>query len=195
MMIRILRGAVLAASLSVLSACVSITAAPAGAYNSGAHTVTLGRMWGDASAFAGAPKTVKMLTIDGWQLNRLYVIDGLKSGDYIVRPMSKETPTPTFKAGMTPIEQVELVAESVAAMGYQRVETDGLRPTKVGTADGLRADISAMTPEGLKISGITQIVEISDRLYILLYLAPTEHYFNATKAEVEGIMASARVGA
>ncbi len=195
MMIRILRGVVLAAGLSILSACVSITAAPAGPYASGLHTVTLGRMWGDASAFAGAPKTVKMLTIDGWQLNRLYVIDGLKSGDFIVRPMSKETPTPTFRAGMTPIEQVELVAESVTAMGYQRVETDGLRPTKVGNADGLRADISAKTPEGLNISGITQIAEIGDRLYILLYLAPTEHYFNATKAEVKGIMASARVGA
>jgi hypothetical protein len=189
----ILRGAALTATLSILSACVSITAVPAGPYASGAHTVTLGRMWGDASAFAGAPKTVRMLTIDGWQLNRLYVIDGLKSGDFFVRPASKEKPTPTFKAGMTPLEQVELVAESIAAMGYQRVETDGLRPAKIGGADGLRADISAKTPDGLDISGIAQLVEVQDRLYVLLYLAPTEHYFEATRAEVESIMASARV--
>lgn len=189
----ILRGAALAAALSVLSGCISISAAPAGPYASGSHAVTLGRTWGDASAFAGAPKAVKMLTIDGWQLNRLYVIDGLKSGDYIVRPASKEKPTPTFKTGMTPIEQVELVAESVAAMGYQRVETDGIRPVRVGDADGLRADISAKSPEGLNISGVTQIVEIQGRLYVILYLAPAEHYFEATRAEVEAIMASARV--
>ncbi len=193
MITRILRGAALAAALSVLSGCISISAAPAGPYASGSHAVTLGRTWGDASAFAGAPKAVKMLTIDGWQLNRLYVIDGLKSGDYIVRPASKEKPTPTFRTGMTPIEQVELVAESVAAMGYQRVETDGIRPVRVGDADGLRADISAKSPEGLNISGVTQIVEIQGRLYVILYLAPAEHYFEATRAEVEAIMASARV--
>jgi len=193
MITRILRGAALAAVLSVLAGCISITAAPAGPYASGSHAVTLGRTWGDASAFAGAPRTVKMLTIDGWQLNRLYVIDGLKSGDYIVRPASKEKPTPTFRTGMTPIEQVELVAESVVAMGYQRVETEGLRPIKVGDADGLRADISAKSPEGLNISGVTQIVEVKGRLYVILYLAPAEHYFEATRAEVEAIMASARV--
>lgn len=193
MITRILRGAALAAVLSVLAGCISITAAPAGPYASGSHAVTLGRTWGDASAFAGAPRIVKMLTIDGWQLNRLYVIDGLKSGDYIVRPASKEKPTPTFRTGMTPIEQVELVAESVVAMGYQRVETEGLRPIKVGDADGLRADISAKSPEGLNISGVTQIVEVKGRLYVILYLAPAEHYFEATRAEVEAIMASARV--
>ncbi|MDP2260076.1 MAG: hypothetical protein Q8J89_10210 [Caulobacter sp.] len=189
----VLRGATLAAALTLLAGCVSITAVPAGPYAAGSHSVTLGRTWGDASAFTGAPKAVKMLTIDGWQLNRLYVIDGLRSGDYIVRPVSKEKPTPRFRTGMTPIEQVELVAESVAAMGYQRVETDGLRPTTVGGADGLRADIAAQTPEGLNISGITQIVETRGRLYVILYLAPAEHYFDATRAEVESIMASARV--
>lgn len=134
-----------------------------------------------------------MLTIDGWQLNRLYVIDGLKSGDHIVRPASKEKPTPTFKSGMTPIEQVEFVTDSIAAMGYQRVEADGLRPVKVGESQALRADIVAKTPEGLDIAGIAQIAEINGKLYVILYLAPAEHYFEATRAEVESVMASARV--
>jgi hypothetical protein len=47
--------------------------------------------------------------------------------------------------------------------------------------------------DGLNISGIAQLVEAGDRLYILLDLAPAEHYFDATRAEVESIMASARV--
>lgn len=190
---RILRGAALAASLALLSACVAITPAPAGPYASGSHQVTLGRLWSDASPFSGGSKAVKMLTIDGWQLNRLYVVDGLKSGEFMVRPARKEQPTPSFKTGMTPLEQVEFVAESVAALGYQRVETDGLRPARVGGADGLRADISAKTPEGLNISGVTQIAEVNGRLYVLLYLAPAEHYFAATRDEVEAVMDSARV--
>ena len=80
-------------------------------------------------------------------------------------------------------------------MQYFRVETSGLRPVKVGDRSGVRFDITAQTVDGLDVSGIAQLVEAGDRLYILLYLAPTEHYFSATKAEVEGIMASARVGA
>jgi len=193
MIVRAIRSVACAAALSTLAACVAITPAPAGPYASGSHQVTLGRMWSDASAFSGRVKAVKMLTIDGWQLNRLYVIDGLKSGDHIVRPASKESPTPTFKAGMTPNEQVEFVTDSITAMGYQRVETDGLRPATIGGATGLRADIVARTPEGLDIAGTTQIVEVHDRLYIILYLAPAEHYYGATKAEVDGIMASARI--
>lgn len=193
MIARAIRAAVGASLLSLLAACVAITPAPAGPYASGSHQVTLGRMWSDASAFSGRVKAVKMLTIDGWQLNRLYVIDGLKSGDYIVRPARKESPTPTFRAGMTPNEQVEFVTDSIAAMGYQRVETEGLRPAKVGAANGLRVDIVARTPEGLDIAGITQITEVNGRLYVILYLAPTEHYFQATKAEVESIMESSRV--
>lgn len=193
MITRTLRAAAVAATLSLLSACVSITPAPAGPYASGAHLVTLGRLWSDSSAFAGRVKQVKMLTIDGWGLNSLYIIDGLKSGDFMVRSTSKERPTPTYKAGMTPTEQVEFVAESIAAMGFQRVESDGLRPAKIGGADGLRADIKAKTQAGLEISGLTQIVEVNGKLYVILYLAPTEHYFEATKAEVESIMASARI--
>lgn len=194
MIARIARGAAVAAAFSLLSACVSITPAPAGPYASGTHHVTLGRLWSDASAFGnGGQKAVKMLTIDGWGLNRLYVIDGLNSGQYIVRAARKEQPTPTFKAGMTPTEQVEFVAESVAALGYQRVETENLRPAKVGDKDALRADIVAKTPEGLDISGVTQIAEVNGRLYVILYLAPTEHYFRATQAEVESVMNSARI--
>lgn len=192
---RMLRATAVAVALALLSACVSITPAPAGPYVSGAHQVTLGRLWGDSSAFASRVKQVKMLTIDGWGLNSLYIIDGLKSGDFMVRSTSKERPTPTYRAGMTPTEQVEFVTESIVAMGYQRVETDGLRPAKIGGADGLRADITAKTQAGLEISGLTQIVEVNGKLYIILYLAPTEHYFEATKAEVESIMASARIAA
>jgi hypothetical protein len=78
-------------------------------------------------------------------------------------------------------------------MQYYRVETNNLRPVKVGERSGVRFDISAQTVDGLDISGIAQLVEVQDRLYVLLYLAPTEHYFEATRAEVESIMASARV--
>jgi hypothetical protein len=195
MIARKLRAAVALAALVSLSACAGLKAVPAGPYASGGNQITVGRTWTDMGRLFDASKGVRLLSIDGPQLNRLFVIDGLKPGEFIIRPVTKEQPTPTWKAGLSPSEQVEFLADNLSAMQYYRVETGGLRPVKVGDRNGVRFDITAQTVDGLDVSGIAQLVEAGDRLYILLYLAPTEHYFNATKAEVEGIMASARVGA
>ena len=192
MIARTLRTAAAMAAVVSLSACAAIKAVPAGPYASGGNQITVGRTWTDMGRLFDASKGVRMLSIDGPQLNRLFVIDGLKAGEFIIRPASKERPTPTWKAGLTPTEQVEFLADSLTAMQYYRVETDNLRPVKVGERSGVRFDISAQTVDGLNISGIAQLVEAGDRLYVLLYLAPTEHYFAATQAEVEAIMASAR---
>lgn len=193
MIARTLRTAAAMAAVVSLSACAAIKAVPAGPYASGGNQITVGRTWTDMGRLFDASKGVRMLSIDGPQLNRLFVIDGLKPGEFIIRPASKERPTPTWNAGLTPTEQVEFLADSLTAMQYHRVETDNLRPVKVGERSGVRFDISAQTVDGLNISGIAQLVEAGDRLYVLLYLAPTEHYFAATQAEVEAIMASARV--
>lgn len=193
MIARTLRTVAALAAVASLSACAAIKPVPAGPYASGGNQITVGRTWTDMGRLFDASKGVRMLSIDGPQLNRLFVIDGLRAGEFIIRPASKERPTPTWKAGLTPTEQVEFLADSLAAMQYHRVETDNLRPVKVGERGGVRFDISAQTVDGLNISGIAQLVEAGDRLYVLLYLAPTEHYFDATRAEVESIMASARV--
>lgn len=195
MIARRLRALACATLFAALSACATVTLAPAGPYTVGSQSVTLGRSWSDISILLpGRPKNVRLLSIDGPLLNRLYIADGLTDGQFIVRPATKERPTPTWKSGMSPSEQVEFVADSVSALDYQRVETEDLRPARVGGVDGLRFNISAKTAEGLDISGVAQVAESGGRLFLILFLAPTEHYFGAQKAEVEGIMSSARLG-
>lgn len=193
MTVRNLRIGAAVAALIALSACAGLKAVPPGPYASGGYQVTVGRTWTDLGPLIGSPKAVRMLTIDGPMLNSLFIIDGLKPGEYLVRAPSKEKPTPTWKAGMTPTEQVEMVADSLVAIGFQRVATDNLRPVKVGDKDGMRFDITAQTSAGLDVAGIAQLAEINGRLYIIIYTAAAEHYFQATKAEVEGVLNSARV--
>jgi hypothetical protein len=193
MIIRTLRVAATAAAVLALAACAGIKAVPAGPYVHGGSSMTVGRTWTDLGIVPGSPKTLRMLTIDGPALNTLFVIDGLKDGEYIIRATSKEKPTPTYRTGMSPTEQVEFLADSAVAIGFQRVETDNIRPVKVSGADGVRVDLSAQTAAGLDVSGTAQLVEVGGRLYILFYVAPTEHYFEATRAEVESVMASARI--
>lgn len=178
----------------LLAACATISATPAGPYAAGEGlSVTLGRAWNDASrAQYGAPRRVRLLTIDGPLLNRLYLTAGLRPGDWMVRPTARERPTPVYRANMSPTELVEFVADSVSALNYQRVETAGLRPSKLGDADAVRFDLKAQAESGLDVSGTAVVAERGGRLYVILYLAPSEHYFGAGQAEVESIMSSAR---
>ncbi len=195
-MIRPLRHAAAVAALFLLAACTTVTSAPAGSFKVGeGYQVTLDHEWSDISQIMnGRPKNVRLLSLDGPMLNRLYLTDGLATGDFLVKPTAKEKPTPTYQKGMAPTELVEFVADSVSALDYQRVETTGLRPTKLAGADGLRFDIKAKTREGLEISGAAAVAEAGGRLYVILYLAPQEHYFQATLPDVERVMTSASRG-
>jgi hypothetical protein len=182
--------AVLGAALA-LSACETVTLAPAGAYAVGKESgVTLSRSWSDFTPISGLKK-VRMLSIDGPLLNRLYLSEGLVTGDYIVQPANRrEATTPVYDASMSVTEQVEFVANSVTALAYERVATSGVRPVQVNGQRGVRFDIEAATKEGLVIKGLGQAVKANDRLYVAIYLAPGEHYFAESRGAAEATMDS-----
>ncbi|MBA4011156.1 MAG: hypothetical protein C0481_04750 [Phenylobacterium sp.] len=185
----------LAACLA-LAACATVTSAPAGAMKVGdAYEVALGREWSDISNIMnGRTKKVRLLSIDGPLLNRLYLSDGLEPGEYLIKPAAKETPTPVIRKDMSASERLEFVADSVVALEYQRVQLVRPRPAKLGQGNGVRFDLTAQTKSGLDVKGTGVISEQGGKTYVLLYLAPAEHYFDANLAEVEAILGSARLG-
>jgi hypothetical protein len=187
---RVFLAAALAGALA-LSACATVTAV-SGPYKAGdAYTVTLARQWSDISAIMPQrPRNVRLISIDGPFLNRVYVAGGLTPGQYLVKPARRETPTPTFRADMSETELVEFVTDSIAALDYQRPEALNLRPANFGSAPGLRFDVSAQTKEGLNISGDALLARVGDRVHLLLYLAPSEHYYERNHADVEAIFTS-----
>lgn len=186
----------LTAALLGLSACASVTSAPAGPMKLGAGQVTLGREWSDISQIMPArSKKVRLLSIEGPLLNRLYVTEGLVAGDYMIRPAAKERPTPTVRADMSLSEQIEFVSDSVSAMDFLRVQTSHPRPMKFGQAPGVRFDIEASTRDGLEMKGLGAVAKgAGGALYVIIYLAPAEHYYGASLTEVEGVIASAQAG-
>ncbi|OYW98465.1 MAG: hypothetical protein B7Z12_19810 [Caulobacter vibrioides] len=82
------------------------------------------------------------------------------------------------------------LADSVAAMDYQRVEILRPRPGKFKDRSAVRFDLTAQTSDGLEISGTALVAEQAGRIHIILYLAPAEHYFGASLADVESVIAS-----
>lgn len=179
------------ASMTLTACGPSIVLAPAGPYLLGEASATLGRDWTDFSpAIPGTPK-VRMLTIDGPLLNRLYLTEGLVQGDVLVAPQARrEATTPTYDPAMTVTEQVEFITDSVTAMGYERVTSSDPRPVQVSGARGVRFDVEGVSTDGLNYRGRAQAVKSGDTLYVAIYLAPTEHYFQATLASAEATMDS-----
>lgn len=155
------------------------------------YTVTVSRPWSDiTSMLRPRPPNVRLLSIDGPFLNRLYLAS-LTEDQSLVRPEDRDTPRPTFRADMNDTELVEFVIDCIA-QEYQAPEATNLRPQNFGEAPGVRFDISARTSYGLNISGTALVSRQGDRLHVMLYLAPSEHYYAALLPEVERIFASAR---
>jgi hypothetical protein len=175
-----------------LSACAPGTVlAPAGPYaiGKGGAQTTLNRDWSDMSwALAGAKKA-RLLTIDGPELNQLIFSEGLVDGDFLVAPpQRKEATTPTYNSSMTVTEQIEFITDSLPPMGFERVQTSNVRPVTVNGQRGVRFDFSSVTKTGLRYLGRGQAVKANDKLYVAIYVAPEEHYFQATLASAEAAM-------
>jgi hypothetical protein len=174
-----------------LAGCTAISAVPPGPLALGAsHNVTLRREWSDVSKILPHSKDVRILSIDGPLLNRLYIGEGLSPGEGLIGAR-KDHPVPTFHADMGPGDFAEFVADSVAALGYQRVETSKLRPARFGPNSGVRLHLSAKTESGLEMAGTAEVATAGGKLYLILYIAPAEHYYEANLPDVEAILASA----
>jgi hypothetical protein len=181
-----------AASATLLAGCAAGGLVSGQVQNAGA-SVTLAREWSDITFLLPTPRPrdVKMLSIDGPLLNRLYLA-AVRPGESLLRPSDRDTPRPTYQADMSDSELVEFVIDCVA-QEYQNPEASALRPQNMGAAPGIRFDIATRTAEGLDISGTALVARHGERLHLLLFLAPTEHYYSALLPDVEAIFSSATI--
>jgi len=188
------RGLMAAAAGGALLAagCASVTLAPAGAYTAErAFAVTLQQSWSDITALlTPRPPGVRLLTRDGPALNQLYLAS-IEPGASLFRHADRDTPVVTYRADMGDTELVEFVIDSLAVT-YQDPEASALRPQALAGAPGVRFDISARTQAGLDMSGAALVARSGDKLNLMIFLAPSEHYFPAYAQEVDAIFASAR---
>jgi hypothetical protein len=179
-------------ALIALCACVpTAKLAPTGAYNAAGYSVMLARPWNDVTPLS-RPRVanVSYLTVDGTLLNRLYLAS-LQPSQALIGLPNKDTPRPLFRADMTESEAVEFVIDSMAAVGYQAPQATAQRPQNLGTHPGVRFDISTRTPEGLNITGTALVARAGETLHVLLFMAPSEHFYPAMAQEVDTMFANA----
>ena len=187
-MIAVTRRATLGGALLALSACASMRDPAPGVLRIGSgFDVTLTRVWSDFTP--SDARGMRLISIDGPTLNRLYLAGGLKPGEGLsARKPESHAP---FHAGMSREDLIAFVLDSVDALGFARPETASAHAAKFGAADGLRIDMETRTGDGLEFSATALIAEHAGRLNVIRYLAAREHYYAATLPDVEAIMASA----
>lgn len=184
-----------AGAAALLGACATSSGEVSGAYaRVGSFNVTLPRVWSDITfMLPNRPPNMRLLSIDGPLLNRLYLAD-LQPGESLLRPTDNDTPRPIFRTDMTDTELVEFVVDCVA-VEYQAPEASALRPQPFAGHPGVRFDLAAQTSAGLNISGTALVARAGDRLFLMLFLAPSEHYYAAMLPEVETIFTGATAAA
>lgn len=180
------------AGSAALAGCASVKLIEAGEYRAAsAFAVTVNRPWSDISAMMmPRPEGVQLLTIDGVALNQLYLAV-IKPGGSFVRPADQDTPRPLYRTDMGDTELVEFVIDSLAVT-YQEPQSTGLRPQALAGTPGVRFDINTRTEAGLNISGTALVARVGEDLHMLMFLAPSEHYYGAFQSDVDAIFASAR---
>lgn len=144
-----------------------------------------------------AGRRYQLWTIDGELLNRLYMIPGVREGEYIFlgERYSRRRPDGAFyRNGMRPDEIKDLIVDGLAASGAVNIRVDNLRPARFGTRDGVRFEMTMANEEGLKYGGMAAAFPHEKGLALAIFLAPTEYYYPRDAEKVSRMLGTLRWG-
>ncbi len=139
--------------------------------------------------------SVELWTRDGTLLNQFQFVGAIEPGQHVFRSRreSRRRPDgPYFRAGMHGLELQALVLDGLSELGAVRPEAKALRPVRFGAGESVRFDVDTANQEGLVYRGLAQASVHRGKLYVMLFLAPAEHYFGRDRVVVERMLDSAR---
>jgi hypothetical protein len=138
----------------------------------------------------------QLWTMDGQPLNLLYLIPGVREGEYIFlgsRQTRRRPDGPFFRSGMRADEVRDLIVDGLLAAGLVGVQTQDLRPDDFGGREGLRFEMTMTNQQGLKYQGMAAAFEHDQRLALALFLAPSEYYYPRDADKVARMLDSLRL--
>lgn len=122
----------------------------------------------------------ELWTIDGTALNSLSILSGIKANEHVfmlTKEKKRRPDGPWFRPGMRPDEVRDIILDGLRGQSWSNVSAENLRPQRFGSVDGLRFDITMTSVDGLAYSGTVAAAEKDSKLRLLLWKAPSEHYY------------------
>ena len=138
--------------------------------------------------------TVEDWTQNGPYLDTISFVTGMKDGKAVVRQRSRDDrQVPKFRSNMTAPEIAAMI-ESLFRVrgGTVDFKTLALAPRPFLGASGFQYDFEHLDGDEVRRKGRAVGAVIGGRLYLILFDAARSHYYGASLADYEAIVASAR---
>lgn len=156
-------------------------------------SVDLQMVWTRAVGL-GDRDIVSAWTIDGLGLDELVFFSGVEAGAPLLRIGGvAQKDMVRYNTTMLPDDVMDMIASTLAKNGDQQVRTSALRPVPFGTVTGFRFDLAFTTKDGLQMKGIALFAQRRKKLDLLLFVAPSQYYYDQYAPTVEKIFSSVRV--
>ena len=97
-----------------------------------------------------------------------------------------------YNTTMLPDDVMEMIAGTLGKAG-SAIAHLGAPPVPFGTVTGFRFDLAFTTEDGLQMKGIALFAQRRKKLDVILFVAPSEYYYDEYAPTVEKIFASVRV--
>jgi len=187
---KIIRTLVLGAVMAMLCGCANYSLIPAN------QSVDVGNGVKATSEIAWAKQNSPNLsgtvwTADGVELDALMFFTGVAEGKPLIKPDAvRAKELRVYKADMIPDDVMELLSSNFGHIGYDQIKTANLRPAPFGAAQGFRFELEFLTKEGLQMKGKALGAQRGKTLDLILYMAPTEYYFERYTPTIEKVFGS-----
>lgn len=133
-------------------------------------------------------------TLDGVNLNELYFVSGLASGETMFRDRNKkERPLPAFRASAQLTDIPEFVESSTrTALNTSVFQLTEVEPIMFAGQQGVSFRYEyAVEGSPLRRKGLAAGTIFNGQLYLIVYTAPALYYFDRDAPKVEALIASA----
>jgi hypothetical protein len=192
--------ALLAQTVVLISACATMSyqSVLPGVNSLGALQVNADSGWNLAPAYA-TPRTTpdsQTWTKDGLLLDRLILIPAVKDGESLFVSDDPAAALPPFRANMLPNEIEEMTESTIVKLfgeGNAAVSTEKLRPWGFAEHRGVMFDISVTVTESPDYRGMVGAFIVEEKLYMLVFLAATPHYYDKHIANAEALIKGAQI--
>ncbi len=169
----------------LLNGCITFALVEPGKIDAGGnYNVTTSTTWSKVEA-----EHNQILTVDGLGLQSVYISNGISEGDRLFGGSTAEA-QPPYKPDMALPEIQDFILNSLVAAGMEKVEFTEIKLENFGDWPGLRMEFSMYTKNGLQKRGIIVAAQNSGKLFSIAYLAPTLHFYDKSKDDVEEIIRS-----
>lgn len=182
-------GVILAA---VLAGCASYTLVPSGKVTArGAIAMETPIAWTKVP-LVNESSAIELWTLNGPAIDSIAFYAPIGDNQSLQNAKSGTDPFPVYRAGMTPTEIAELYEATLRrTSGSAIVEVKNLRPAKLGTAEGFRAETEFTGADRVRRKGMLVGAVKDKKLYLVHFQAPVLHYYDKAAPDVEKMLSSA----